>query len=240
MPRHVLLDNVTHRHTRVITRSGVQYGDSAPMVAVVPREFRQLLGVYPVFLAKDARTGEFNFVALCGFEAGENLFLADDCWDARYVPLEIRRRPFSFGPAPGAVDDGAGDMVYIDMDSPRVQETEGERLFLEHGGQSPFLQSINSNLAELRVGITAAKSLIATLTTLELVEPVRLDIGLKTGEEIALQGLYTVHEEKLRGAPADIVIEMHRTGRLRELDFIFASLEQLPALIERRNRLAIG
>lgn len=236
MTQRVALDNVTHARTRVITARGVEFGDDVQTVAIVPGEFERLIAHYPIFIAKDPATGQFNFIALLGFESGENLFLHGSEWDADYIPLDIRRRPFFIGPSSGAQQGGSPDgVVCIDIDSARVQERTGEPLFLEHGGLTPYLQGVKSMLTELHSGVAAARELLSALSTLELIEPVTLDVRFDSGVALSLPGLYTVHEDKVRGLSGDAVLELHRTGRLQLINLVTASLARVPALIARRN-----
>ena len=236
MTQRVALDNVTHARTRVITARGVEFGDDVQTVAVVPAEFDRLIAHYPIVIAKDPATGRFNFIALLGFKTGENLFLHGSEWDADYIPLDIRRRPFFVWTSPGANEGGSADgAVCIDIGSARVQESTGEPLFLEHGGLTPYLQGVKSMLTELHAGVAAARDLLEALSTLELIEPVTLDVRFENGVSLSLQGLYTVHEEKVRGLPGDAVLQLHRTGHLQLIHLVIASLVRVPALVARRN-----
>ena len=64
------------------------------------------------------------------------------------------RQPFLIG-FQQAEKDGAPikEMVIsVDMDSPRVSTTEGEPVFLEHGGNTGYLDQVNSILNLIREG----------------------------------------------------------------------------------------
>jgi len=235
--RRVPLDNVKHRDLRVATAYGVQYGDDARVVAVVPQEFRKLVAEYPVFLAKDPRTGRFNFIVLLGLDQEENLFLDGPRWDAQYVPLNARRGPFVVGRAStGQGDANAATIVHIDLDSRRIQQTNGEPLFREDGTQTPYLQGVGSVLAELMVGIDTARSLLGKLELHDLIEPVQIHGRLADGTEFAPDGLYTIHEQRLRDLSAESIVELHRAGYLEQMYLVIASLQRVADLVSRKNR----
>ncbi len=69
-----------------------------------PWEFRNLQAHYPILFRKRPDTGEFQPIALFGFEERENLFLTGSGWDAAYVPLTIERQPFLIGMQAAGVD----------------------------------------------------------------------------------------------------------------------------------------
>ena len=113
MTNHEVLNTADHAELRVRTEAGSALGDAVMAALVVPQEFRQVQAHYPIVFRRDAETGEFSALALFGFENGENLFLGEDAWDARYIPLSISVRPFLIG---RSRDEGGEAQVHIDMD----------------------------------------------------------------------------------------------------------------------------
>ena len=89
MARLVALDNVDHQHLRVI---GGTSEVSVNQALVVPSEFEQLQREYPILFRKDS-DGGFQAVAILGLDRGENLFLREGEWIARYIPATLRRGP---------------------------------------------------------------------------------------------------------------------------------------------------
>jgi len=235
--RRVPLDNVKHRDLRVATAHGVQFGDDVRIVAVVPQEFRKLVAEYPILLAKDPRTGRFNFIVLLGLDREENLFLDGACWNAQYVPLNARRGPFMVGRASTGQGETGGTMVvHIDLDSRRIQQASGEALFREDGTQTPYLQCVGSVLAELMAGIDTARSLLGQLEAHDLIEPVQIRGRLADGTEFAPGGLYTIHEQRLHNLSAESIVELHRAGHLEQIYLVIASLQRVADLVSRKNR----
>ena len=64
MPRYELLNNVTHKDLRIVTRFGREYGDEVGLVPAFPTEFAELQREYPIFLRKDSKSGDWQAVAL--------------------------------------------------------------------------------------------------------------------------------------------------------------------------------
>ena len=237
MAKHELLDNVTHKNLRVITDRSAWYGDDVAATLAFPIEFRRLQTEYPIAFQKNEEKGGFEPIVVFGFSEGENLFLGADGWDAGYVPLSIERQPFLIGFAPS--DDGGEDapVVHVDMDSSRISETDGEPVFLEHGGQSPYLEHINSVLNAIHEGYGHNTQLSAALTAYDLIEPFMLEFDTN-GEKTKLSGLYTINEEKLRTLDGAALEKLNRAGFLESIYMVLASIANFRVLIDKKAKQA--
>ena len=233
MTRSVLLNNLDHRDLRVITTRGARYGDNVMLAITFPAEFRNLQAYYPIVLRKTSQ-GQFEPVALLGFQERQNLFLDKDGWNATYLPLTIERLPFLIGIA------DAQPMIHVDLDSPRISRIEGEPLFREHGGNTDFLERMNSVLLAIHQGIAGTAPFIAALLEHELLESFVFDIQLADGSQNRLAGFYTINEERLGGLQGAVLDRLHRAGHLQAIYMIVASLSNFRALIERMNKLHAG
>jgi hypothetical protein len=230
MPNHVLLNNVQHKDLKVITRPGAEFGDDVMYTATFPAEFRTLQAHYPIVFRKADDGRSFEPIALFGFQAGENLFLTTDGWDAPEIPLMIQRQPFLIG------RNGDELLVHVDLDNPRVSKTEGESAFLPHGGVSEFLERVNSMLFTIHQGLQHNVGFVEALLKHELLESFVFDIELDDGSQNRLAGFYTIHEERLAALPADAIAALHAAGYLQPIYMALASLSQFRALIDRKNR----
>jgi hypothetical protein len=211
-------------------------------VSVIPREFPRLLAHYPIFFTKNTESGRFEPAALLGFQRQENLFFMDGRWDAAYVPLQIQRQPFSLIPRRTNDSDGkpASLDVAIDLDSKTVQTQEGERLFLEDGQPSKFLQGITSVLSALVTGAKEGYAFTGKLAEFNLIEPVRIDIEFVDGSETKLQGLYWIAAAALKALPAAQLAELRDREFLEWMYFQMASIAHVSGLVARKNRLLSG
>ena len=229
MANPVLLNNIEHKDLRVITRHGKHLGDSHPYVQTFAGEFRLLQAYYPIVFTKSAEDQPFEPVALLGFENDENLFLGESGWDAPTVPLLIERLPFLIG------KHGEEMMIHVDLDSPRISKTEGEPVFLEHGGMTPYLENINSLLVMVHEGLQSNAAFVDTLVKHDLLEPFALDVELENGSQHRMTGFSTIHEENLNKLDAATLDSLHKEGYLAAIFFQLASLSNFRALIDRKN-----
>jgi hypothetical protein len=230
MSDHVLLNNVDHKDVRVITRRGAAYGDNVMLAITFPSELRDLQAHYPIVFRKTPDGTGFEPVVLFGFQEGENLFLGPDGWDAAYVPLAIERQPFLIGVTNGE------PMVHIDLASPRVSRADGEAIFLTHGGNTEFLEHVNSTLLSIYQGVQATPAFIGALLEHALLESFVVDVELEDGSQNRLAGFYTINEEKLNALSGEAIARMHQAGYLQAIYMVLASLSNFRALIDRKNR----
>jgi hypothetical protein len=237
MAKHVLLNNVDHKNMRIITTRSADYGDNVMHAMTFPNEFRSIQAHYPIFFSKDPATGSFQANAMFGFEDTENLFLGEDSWDATYIPLTIKRQSFLIGFQKKNVagEVSQNPVIHVDMDSPRISETEGERVFLEHGGYTKFLNHINSVLGEIQEGFEGQRSFIDAILANDLLESFTLDVELNDGSKYRLAGFYTINEDKLSQLDGEVLATLSRDGHLMPIYMVIASMSNIRDMIERRN-----
>lgn len=232
MPRNQLLNNIDHQDLRVITRRGAELGDALMAAPTFPGEFRNLQAHYPIVFRQSG--GSFQPLALFGFTEGQNLFLSGARWDASYLPMTVERQPFLIGSSGGEL------MIHVDMDSPRISRSEGEAVFLPHGGSSEFLERINSLLLAIHQGLQATPAFIRALLDLDLLESFVVDIDLGDGTQNRLAGFHTINEERLEALPGGDLERLARAGHLQPIYMAIASLSNFRALIERCRRAHVG
>ena len=238
MANDVLLNNNDHKNLKVITRFGEEFGDKVWHTPTFPLEFRTLQGEYPIFFQKSAETGQFYPVALLGFEQGENLYLQGDTWNAGYVPLMIKRQPFLIG-AQRYTENGEEKrrlVIHIDLDNPRVSESEGQTLFEEFGGNSAYLDQVASMLEAIDVGMQSNNDFMQQLLEYDLIESVTLDIELNNGSRNSLVGFYTIQEDNLHNLTTEQVSQLHQKGYLQSIYMVMASQSNIAKLVEFKNK----
>jgi hypothetical protein len=233
MTNKVLLNNVEHHDLRVVVRHGPEFGDNINQALIFPTEFEVVQREYPILFRKD-EDGEFQAVVLLGLDRDENLFLENGGWQARYVPAVQRRGPFSI-----ALNDHAaqtGPMIHVDLEHPRISRSEGEILFLPHGGNAPYLEHVTEVLRIIYLGIEASRPMFAAFEEAGLIEPVEIEIKLNDAKQYSLPQYYTIAEEKLAALDGSALERLHRQGFLRLAFQAAASLGNISRLIELKNR----
>jgi hypothetical protein len=232
MSNHAILTAEHHRDLRIASHYSAAFGDDVMCCLTVPAEFRQVQNEYPIVFRMNPQRDSFSAFALFGFENGENLFLDDDRWNARYRPLAIDIQPFLIG-QPGG---GQGDkQVHIDMASARIAKTEGTRVFDEQGRPTPYLETIAEKLGELDEGYQASQDFFTVLMRYNLLEPLALDITLKTGSTHRFVGFHVINEDHLRSLDSEAIADLHDKDYLMPIYMALASLSNIGSLVDRKN-----
>lgn len=182
MTRHAVLDSNVHRDVRVRTGVSPEFGDGVMACPTVPSEFRRVQNEFPILFRRDLDRGRFSALALFGFENGENLFVENGQWTARYRPLALSIQPFLVGRS-GARDETE---VHIDLDHPRIAGAgdEGVRAFDDDGRPTEYLEAVIAGLDELDQGYRGIGDFFEALERYELLEPFALDVELRDGSSI--------------------------------------------------------
>lgn len=237
MTDHVVLTPEDHRDLRVLTERGREFGDGLMSCLVVPTEFRQVQSEYPILFRLNETRDGFTALALFGFENGENLFLSDGRWDARYRPLAIEIQPFLIGRMSPDCED---KQVHLDRSSPRIGGGEGIRVFDEDGRPTPYLELVVERLGTLDLGYQASAAFFDALRRYELLEPFTLEVTLDDGSINRLVGFHIIDEERLQALDPAALGDLHAEGYLMPIFMALASLGKLAALVDRKNRLLGG
>ena len=237
MSDHQILTAETHAAVRVRTDCAAELGDAVMCCLTVPAEFRQVQEHYPILFRQDAERTGFTALAMFGFVDGENLFLGEHGWDARYRPLALAIQPFLIGRTAAG---GDRQQVHIDMASPRIGGGEGVQLFDEVGRPTPYLEAIAERLGELDEGYRAAPDFFAALERYDLLEPLTLEITLDDGSINRLVGFHVIDEQQLLSLDAGAIADLHQAGHLMPIFMAVASLGHLGDLVARKNRLVHG
>ncbi|HLO95494.1 MAG TPA: SapC family protein [Burkholderiaceae bacterium] len=230
--RPALLDNISHQALRLDPAPSRALGDDQPVLPTVPSEFRLLQAFCPIVF--QTGTGELPFqpVALMSLSGTGNLFLGPQGWEVPHLPWALARQPLMVG------RDAAQWVVHIDLDSPRLSESQGEPLFLPQGGLSPLLEQRISVLQALHEGLQTLPAFIDTLLRLELLEPMALDLPLPEGGTRRIGGFHVIHEERLDALPGAVVADLHERGYWLPLAMAVASLSRFGELVQREQRLS--
>lgn len=227
----VLLNNVDHHDLRVITDAGAEWGDAINQATVFAPEFEALSREYAIVFRRDA-AGAFRTVALLGFEAGENLFLNERGWDARTVPALIARGPFSIGiPASGTQGE---PMIHIAPDHPRISRERGQRVFLDHGGNAPYLDYIAGILRSIYAGTQMGAAMVTAFDEAGLLEPATLRLEAPDGRRFAIPDVWILSQARFAALDADALAKLHLGDFLRCAVWLLSSLGNLSTLLERK------
>ena len=239
MTQHVLLNNIDHQHTRVLHHFSAEYGDNQVSVPVFPTEFTALQHEYAILARHNEQDDSFHAIALLGLAPDENLYLSNNSgngWDARYIPALMEKGPFRIGfsqqqhATPEAV-------VHIDLAHPKVNNQHGQQLFLDQGGNSPYLQHITDTLQRIHRGMALTKPMFNAFRQLQLLQPANIEYSLQNGEKHRLSGNYCLNTETLAALRGPELEQLHQAGFLQLAFAMQSSLRHISGLIERKNQL---
>lgn len=236
MPKYKLLNNIDHLDLTVDTKKSKELGDGVGGSIIFPEEFISVHKEYPIYFQKSAQTGEFQAIALFGFATNENLFLNGSGWNAKYIPALMRREPFLIGFQKQDSHLEPVPVVHIDMESPRLNPAVGgEKVFLENGGNTVYLNEVASTLMLIHNGITTTKLMFEAFQQYELIEPFALDVTFGNGERFYTEKYYTINKERLYELDDAVVARLHKSGHLQMAYMVMESLSNVQALISKKQ-----
>lgn len=240
MSNTVLLSNTEHKDLKIDTRHCARYGDNVNRTLVFSTEFAELHKEYPILFHEDPESGAFQAHAILGFDKDENLFLGEDDWLGNYVPAILARGPFLIGfqdrDTEGTVRKEP--VIHVDMDNPRVGSDDGQAVFLPYGGDTPYLEKIMRTLQVIHQGAMFDKIFFETLESMNLLEPVSIEVTLSNVEQINFPGYQTISGERLSQLDGDSLHELNKQGILGLVFFAVSSLTNFQRLIALKNKKA--
>ena len=140
-----ILNNEIHRDLRMRVDSG---GPQPNFVMIVTSEFPAAASVCPIFLAKDAGTGEFYAAALFGFQPGELLVEQAAGGNTVFQPLDLQRQGFY----------ASEENIAVDPQHPRFGGAAEIALFDGNGNPSDALRKMQRTIGQLAGGVEATRS----------------------------------------------------------------------------------
>jgi SapC len=222
------LDPARHRDTRVGPFPDFSYARQQQHAILGSSEIMLAAADYPLVLMKHVETGQFNVVALLGFTASRNLFVAGTHWHATYLPQNSLRYPFM------ASDTGVLGLA-LDERSELIGDPAGRRLFDDAGHPTDYTVQIADAMQWLRQDFAAMQELVHALTELSLVRPLAILLRMADATELEIQGLYSISDQALESLPDRDILMLHRRGFLRSTSVLMASLSQLNRLQQLHN-----
>ena len=149
-------------------------------------------------------------VILLSLQPSENVYLAEDgSWEGKYVPAFIRRYPFVLS----QTDEQDKAFLCIDESYPGFnQNQEGSSLINEDGSASEYTDGILRFLSQFQAEYQRTKLISKRLRELNLLEPKQAEAKLSDGKTKAIHGFSTVERSRILTPPADVWLDLMRTG----------------------------
>ena len=219
------------RHGQWSVEVGADYSfskgvNSVPLMAV---EFPHAATEYAIVFSGTAEA--FIPAVILGMRGNENLYLAPQGgWQAKYIPAFVRRYPFVFSSS----QDGKTFTLCIDEAFPGFnQEGRGQRLFDEEKKPSAYVSNVLKFLEQYQIEFRRTQAFCNKLKDLGLLEPMRAQANLPSGERLALTGFMAVSRDKLKALPGDKLAELIKTDELELLFLHLQSMRNFSAMVQR-------
>ncbi len=221
----VPLNRTAHAALRIDPARAAEAAAAVHLVPLVVSEIRQVAGQFPVFLAKDAETGQFYPAALMGLEPQENLFWNGAALEADVLPLNLLRLPFF------VVGEGAEAAIAIDEASPALAPDGPCSIVDAEGGETEYFRSVQTILGRLLQGQDETRRLVDLMLETKVVREIKLDLAFHDGSTSLLTGLYGIDEVALGRSRERITA----FDDLMILAAMALSLDKVAALVRRKN-----
>ena len=224
----------THKNTKIKRINNVEDLKQQHAIGVVVQEFALAGNQYPIAFVQDPETKSYFPVAIMGLEQNKNLFVNEENkFEGRYMPARYTHKPLTLVPNPS---DKTHFAIAIDMDSPLVQEEEGDAMFNEDGSESEHLEARKKALMGYVENEHITKSFADVLVEHELLTSRNINVKVK-GKEYNLNGLYIVDEKKFNELSDDAFIAIRKRGFLGPIYAHLGSMHQVTSLIQRQAAL---
>ncbi len=169
-------------------------------------------------------------MAVLGLQQGENLMLdGAGEWMPHYVPAMLRAYPLAI-----ARQNESDYALVIDPDSARLSTTQGEPLFGADGNPSAFLEDMRKFLEQIEVEVERTRLVGRRLLDLGILQPMRFDATLPSGEKVVVDGFLAIDEAKLTALPEADLADLTRTGLMKLIQAQLLSMPHMTRLVERR------
>jgi SapC len=237
----VALDREAHRKLRLARHVQEDYSVTAGMNALFVNavEFVDVCREYPIVFIKagtemnGALPKDVAPMAVLGLTRGENLYLEGTRWTADYVPAQLRAYPFAM-----ARVSEERYVVCFDQAWTGFSEEQGDALFTEAGEPTELTQGVQQFIEQLEAEMQRTRAFGARLLELGLLQEMRFDATLPSGEKLQVDGFLAIDEKKLAELPDATVLELHKSGILMLIHCQLVSMGNMRRLAERRGRPA--
>lgn len=224
----VALNRETHKNLRIAPVDNFKFAAKTNSITLASIEFIEVSKEYPIVFAKISDEVMVP-VALLGLRNNENLYVdAEGNWDARYIPAFVRRYPFVL-----AENDGTQFTVCIDEAYPGLNNKDGQALFDEKGGNTPFLQNALDFMNSYQAQFKLTEDFVRQLRELDLLIEISAKAELAGGENYLLSGIMVIDEQKLLKLGKDDAFDLFKSGKLGWIYAHLISLSNMSRLLDK-------
>jgi hypothetical protein len=207
------------------------YAEKLHAVPVVGSEFNDVMREYVIAFAQQPE-GTYAVLAMLGFRQEENLFIdSEGKWDARYVPVFVRRYPFVTSEV-----EGGDAIICIDETAAKALASDDGTALFENGEPTDATKQMAETLFRLRDDANRDKLWIKEIVDAGLLKSVSASAQTLKGETVSMDGMFVIDEDKLRELPADKAAEWLKKGLMSLIYAHLFSLGNLSGLTDKLHK----
>jgi hypothetical protein len=227
------VDRVRHAGLAVANAADRSWCGKLNSVFLNASEMGKACADYPIAFVRESNSGEYLPLAVLGLRAGENLFVdAAGHWQPRtYVPAYVRRFPFciiELPPPAGASEQQRLIAVQEDQLKP-----SDKPYFTPAGEATAEWQPVQELVEAMEGARQQTRSFTRRLEAFGLFTPFDAVAMPRGGQQMRLQGLHRVDEEKLNNLGTREQKLLMRKGELRAVYAHLLSLENFGKLLDQ-------
>jgi len=190
---------------------------------------------YPLVFASGDEGKTFSPVAVLGMGQGENLYLAEESWEAgTYVPAYVRRYPFCMARVTLDSVEQQDRLICIEKEFVAAEGAAGEAMFDDAAQPLPRWNDIQKLLNEYEADLDRTREMCSILADYGLLEPFTMQATLAGGPPLNLTGMHRVNEARLEFLTADQLRTLVRKGLLARIYAHLLSLDNFGRLLDRK------
>jgi len=222
----VVLDKEKHKELKVKPMQNLNFAKGLAFVPVLASEVEMVGRAFPVVFTADENTSLVALVSL----GGESLAINEEGkWITNYVPLFLRRYPFSLAATKEKEDQ---KIVLIDEESELFSTDTGNSLFSEDGEQTQTLTHAIEFLNNFDTQTTITKNVVKLIADSGILETREITVGEGEEAKTLVEGFKVVNKEKLNSLSDDVLAEWVRKGIISMIDAHLKSLEHIDTLFK--------
>ena len=218
-----------HRNWSLEPRKGYQFAGQTNSVPLAAVEFPDAAAEYVIVFL---RSGEkVSPAVILGRRADENLYLTSEGdWNAKYVPAFVQRYPFVFSET---TSDNKLVLCIDDSYAGWNQEDRGNRLFDANAARTDYLGNILKFMEDFQRHSARTEVFCEKLKALDLLEPMKVQFDLPSGDKASLSGFLAVDRKKLAALDGDKLAELAKTSELELIYVHLQSMRNFSAMLAR-------
>jgi len=222
----VVLDKEQHKDLRLNPMKDLAFAKGAAFIPVLASEVEQVAKAFPVVFTADENPSLVALVSL----GGDSLAINEEGkWITNYVPLFLRRYPFSLA---AAKENSDQKIVLIDEDSELFSKEEGSALFDENGEQTETLNHAIDFLNNFESQAVITKNVAKLISDSGILEDREITVGEGEESKTLVDGFKVVNREKLNELSDDVLADWVRKGIINMIEAHLKSLAHIETLFK--------